>query len=329
MKKAMLLTTPGNRDLCFGKQNVEALRGLVDLKDCCHLLGDLDALRSELAGVEIVCSSWGMMTLDEPFLAAAPELRAVFYAAGSVRGVVTNAMWDRGIVVTSGAAAIAVSVAEFTLALMTLASKKAFDCSRETREARTFKRRDDIRGMYETRIGMIAGGHVGRKVIELLRNYTVAVFCCDPFLTGERARELGVTPMSLEEVFRTCDIVSLHAPNIPSTEHMVTGEHFRSMKDGAVFINTARARITKEDELVQELKTGRIFACLDVTDPEPPAPDSPLYELPNVLLTPHLSGSAGHECLRMGAYVVEEVRRYCAGEPLAYPVTREMMQWVA
>jgi len=329
MKRAMLLTTESNRDECFGEEHIASLRALVDLQDCCHLLGDLDALRPHLADVEIICSSWGMMPLDEEFLAAAPRLKAVFYAAGSVRDIVTDAMWDRGILLTNGSAAIGVSVAEFTVALMTLASKKAFLASKTTKEQRRFVHPEHVRGMYQTRIGIIGVGEIGRRVIELLRNYEVSVCCYDPFLPEHKARELGVTPLSLAEIFSTCDVVSLHAPNIPSTHHMITGEHFRSMKDGAVFINTARARITREDELVEELKRGRIFACLDVTDPEPPAPDSPLYELPNVFLTPHLSGSAGHERRRMGAWVVEELRRYCAGEPPAHPVTREMMQWMA
>jgi len=329
MKKAMLLTTEANRELCFGPEHLAALRRMVELKDCCHLLGDLEALRPHLADVEMICSSWGMMPLDEAFLAAAPRLRAVFYAAGSVRAIVSDAMWERGILLTNGSAAIGVSVAEFTVALMVLASKKAFLASRATARERTFVCPEDVRGMYRTRIGIIGVGQIGRRVIELLRGYEVEVFCHDPYLGEHGAAELGATPLSLEEMFRTCDVVSLHAPNIPSTEHMITGEHFRSMKPGAVFINTARGRITRQEELIEELKRGRIFACLDVTDPEPPPPDSPLYELPNVFLTPHMSGSIGHEARRMGAYVVEEVRRYLAGEPPAHPVTREMLEWMA
>ncbi len=329
MKKAMLLTTEANRDLCFGEEHIGALRKLVELTDCCHLIGNLEALRPRLQQTEIICSSWGLMRLDEEFLAAAPRLKAVFYAAGSVRGFVTEAFWDRGILLTNGAAALAVSVAEFTVALITLASKGAFDCNRATRQSRTFARVQPIKGMYQTRIGIIGVGQVGRRVIGLLRSYEVELFCYDPFLGPEQARQLGARPIPLEEMFRTCDVVTLHAPNTASTEHMITGEHFRSMKDGAVFINTARGRIVREDELIEELRRGRIFACLDVTDPEPPPPDSPLYTLPNVFLTPHLSGSAGQECRRMGAYVVEEVRRYCAGLPPAFPVTRAMMQWMA
>jgi len=116
MKKAMLLAPEQNRDSVFGEQHIESLRKLVDLKDCCRLVGDLQALKPHLGDVEIICSTWGMMKVDEEFLAAAPELKAIFYGAGTVRRFATDAMWDRGILLTSAAAANAVSVAEFTRA---------------------------------------------------------------------------------------------------------------------------------------------------------------------------------------------------------------------
>jgi phosphoglycerate dehydrogenase-like enzyme len=329
MKKAMLLSPEQNRDSVFGEQHVESLRKLVDLKDCCRLVGDLQALKPHLGDVEIICSTWGMMKVDEEFLAAAPELKAIFYGAGTVRRFATDAMWDRGILLTSAAAANAVSVAEFTIALITLGAKGAFDCNKLTRENRTFVRREDTPGLHHSAVGVVGVGAVGRRVLELLRDYEVHAYCYDPFLEDDAARELGATPLPLDEIFRRCDVLSVHAPDLPSTRHMITGGHLRSMKDGAVFVNTARGAIVKEDELIEELKRGRIFACLDVTDPEPPAPDSALYDLPNVFLTPHLAGTAGGECRRLGAYVVEEVRRYCAGEPPAYPVTRDMMNRIA
>jgi len=163
----------------------------------------------------------------------------------------------------------------------------------------------------------------------MLRNYEVETCCHDPHLSAERARELGTTPMGLDEIFRTCDVVSLHAANIRATKHMIRGGHFRSMKEGAVFINTARGRIIDEDEMVEVLCEGRIFAFIDVTDPEPPAAESPLYTLPNVFLTPHLAGPQGWEVHRNAEYVIEELRRYLEGREPRYPVTRDMMEWMA
>jgi len=329
MKKAILLLPEGSRERIYGQAHVEALRNLVDLEDCGSLVGDLEALKPHLAEAEIICSGWGMMTMDEEFLAAAPKLKAVLYGAGSVRGFTTEAFWDSGILLTSTWDANAIPVAETTVALIVLALSKAFDCNRLTKQKRSWVRLEDIRGIYGARIGVVGAGMVGKRVLEMLKNYDVTTCCYDPFLGEEQARELGATPVELDEMFRTCDVVSLHAPNIPSTEHMVRGEHFQSMKDGAIFINTARGRIVKEDEMIEELKKARIFACLDVTDPEPPKPDSPLYDLENVFLTPHIAGAVGKDAWRLGAYVVDEMQRYLNGEPPAFPVTRDMMEWMA
>jgi phosphoglycerate dehydrogenase-like enzyme len=328
MKKAILLLPAENRDAIYGKENVEALRKFVDMEDCCGIVGNLEALKPHLADAEIICSGWGMMKMDEDFLAAAPCLKAVFYGAGSVRGFVTDAFWDRSILLTSVWAANGVPVAEWTVAMIVLTTHKAFQANRITKEKRTFARAEKTRGLYRAKIGLIGVGMVGRKVLELLKRYEVTCYTCDPYLAEKEVKRLGATPIELDEMFRTCDVVSLHAANLPSTEHMIRGHHFSSMKDGAAFINTARGRIVKEDEMIQELKAGRIFACIDVTDPEPPASESPLYDLPNVFLTPHLTGAVGDECRRMGALVVEEVRRYCAGEAPAYPVAQEMMEWM-
>jgi len=329
MKKAMLLLSEQNRDRIYGDEQVEQLRSLVDLKDCCCLVDDRDALKRELGEVEIILSGWGMVRLDGELLDAAPKLSAVFYGAGSVRGFVTEEFWARGILLTSASPAIAVTVARTTVALIVVGLRKMLQSAQLTRARRRFARADGIKGLWGASVGIIGVGQIGARVLEMLKDYEVETFCHDPFLGEERARELGATPIGLDDMFRRCDVVSVHAANLPSTEHMVTGSHFRSMKDGAVFINTARGRTVKEDEMIEVLKEGRIFAFIDVTDPEPPEPDSPLYELSNVFLTPHMAGSVGEECRRQGAYVVEEVRRYCQGQPPLYPVTREMMEWMA
>ena len=136
--------------------------------------------------------------------------------------------------------------------------------------------------------------------------------------------------MSLEELFCTCDVVSLHTPNLPQTRGMITGGLLRSMKPGATFVNTARGAVVREAEMVEVLRERPdLWALLDVTDPEPPVEGSPLYSLPNVLLTPHIAGSLGPECRRMGRYMVDELRRYLAGEKLRWQVTKESVERMA
>lgn len=328
MTRAMMLLPQRSRDQIYSPETIAEISRLVELVDATDRIGKLDELRGELASTEIILSGWGMMELNAEFLDAAPRLKAVLYGAGSVREFVTDEFWRRGIRLTSSYRANGIPVAEYTVAVIVLGMKQALQGSQTTCRERRF-RRPDARGLYHARIGVIGAGMVGSEVLNKLKGYAVDTFCHDPYLTAERAEELQTTPMGLEEIFSTCDCVTLHAASIHSTEGMITGAHFRSMKEGAVFINTARGAIVREQEMVDVLKEGRIFAFIDVTEPEPPVPDSPLYTLPNVFLTPHLAGAIGRDRHRQGEYVLEEVKCVLRGEPARYPVTQKMMEWMA
>jgi len=329
MKQAILLLPAGSRDRIYSPEVVGEIRRLVNLTDCSEMAGNLDALRPALADAQIILSGWGMMRMDREFLDAAPRLEAVLYGAGSVRGFVTDEFWERSILLTSTYAANAIPVVEYTIAAIVFGLKQALIASAMTCRERAFTAPETTRGVYGAKIGVIGAGMVGAGVLERLKTYDVTTYCHDPFLSDERARQLGTTKLDLDEMFRTCDVVTLHAASLPSTEHMIAGAHLRSMQEGAVFINTARGRIVKEDEMIEVLREGRIFAFIDVTDPEPPAPDSLLYTLPNVFLTPHSAGSGGNEVHRQGEYVLEELKRFLNGDPPRHPVTKEMMEWMA
>jgi phosphoglycerate dehydrogenase-like enzyme len=150
----------------------------------------------------------------------------------------------------------------------------------------------------------------------------------DPFLTPEEADELGVERASLDEVFSRSDVVSLHAPCFPETVGMVTGRHLGRMRTGATFINTARGALVRQQEMIDVAsRRADLQFVLDVADPEPLPRESPLYELDNVVLTPHIAGSAGNECRRMGRTMVEELDRFIAGQPLHYALTAESVRY--
>jgi phosphoglycerate dehydrogenase-like enzyme len=159
----------------------------------------------------------------------------------------------------------------------------------------------------------------------LLASFNFRVLAYDPFISPSTADELGVKSVSLKELFEQSDVVSLHTPHLAETEGMITGEHFSAMKPNATFINTARAQVVRQDELIEVAKKrSDLQFVLDVVYPEPPEPSSPLYDLQNVVLTPHIAGSVGMECRRMGRYMVEELERFVKGEPLRWAVTHEM-----
>jgi phosphoglycerate dehydrogenase-like enzyme len=170
---------------------------------------------------------------------------------------------------------------------------------------------------------------VGRRVLQLLAHFDVQVLLYDPYVTAEEARSLGAEKVELDELFARSDIVSVHAPALPETRHLVNAARLALMKDGAVLINTARGALVDEAALVEELRRRRLWACLDVTDPEPPPPGSPLLSCPNLTLTPHLAGSIGRARARLGALAAEELRRFFAGEPPLYQVTQEMLSRMA
>ncbi|GBF72242.1 hypothetical protein PA598K_00480 [Paenibacillus sp. 598K] len=277
-----------------------------------------------LEDVEVLFSGWGAPKLDEAFLKAAPHLKMVFYGAGSVKGMVTEAFWKRGIRLTSAYAANAIPVAEYTVSQIVFALKNGWRLSRAYQGRNTNRSAQPdvpVVGTFGSTVGLISLGMIARQVCQRLQAYDMNVITYDPFATREQAEALGVQLCSLDELFERSDVVSLHAPWLDETVGMITGEHFRRMKPGATFLNTARGAIIREPEMIEALQERPdLFAILDVTYPEPPVDDSPLYTMPNVVLTPHIAGSMGNEIARMGMYMADELSRYLAGETLAWEI---------
>jgi phosphoglycerate dehydrogenase-like enzyme len=134
----------------------------------------------------------------------------------------------------------------------------------------------------------------------------------------------------LETLFAESEVVSLHTPSLPATRGLITRPLLASLKPRATFINTSRGAVVDEPGLIEVLQQRPdLMALLDVTDPEPPVSGSPLYTLPNVFLTPHIAGSLAGECARMGDLAVEECRRFLAGEPLRWSITRGQAERMA
>jgi phosphoglycerate dehydrogenase-like enzyme len=282
--------------------------------------------RGKLDNVECIFSGWGMPKMDAAFFEVFPSLKVLFYGAGAVQGFVTDEAWVRGVQIANANVANGFSVAEYTASNILLCLKQVWQIAlRIKHEGRYIKQaHGEAAGVYGSTVGIISLGAIGRMVIERLRSSQVKLIAYDPFVEEAHAKQLGVEMCSLEDVFRHADVVSLHTPWLPETVGMITGDHFRLMKPNASFINTARGAVVREDEMIDALRErSDLFALLDVTYPEPPAEDSPLLTLPNVIITPHIAGSMGEECRRMGRSMVDELERWLAGEPFKHCVTRE------
>ncbi|WP_026571922.1 hydroxyacid dehydrogenase [Sediminibacillus terrae] len=284
-----------------------------------------------LKQADVIFSGWNGPELDESFLETAERLKVIFYAAGSVKPIVTDAVWKRNVKITSAVRANAIPVIEFTLSQVLFCLKNGWQFVRQVKREKQFPEKPYyIAGAFQSKVGLISLSTVGRGVADQLKHFDVEVLAYDPCVEKKQAEQLGVRLCSLEEIFQQSDVVSLHTPLLEDTRGMIRGEHFAMMKQHASFINTARGGIIRQSELVHVLmERTDLTAVLDVTEPEPPAADSPLYQMENVVLTPHLAGSEGAECGRMGMYMLEELKRYVSGEQLKWQVNPDNLHFQA
>lgn len=318
----------------FGPTELARLRALADLPATLHVERlDTPQARALLADVEVLITSWGCPPIDADVLAAAPRLRAVLHAAGTVRQLCTDALWERGVVVTTSAGANAVPVAEFTLGAIILAGKRAPYLAAAAREGAPdwFRHRDrfGVASNHDVTVGVVGFSRIGRLTVGLLQPLGWRVLVHDPVVDADAIRAAGAEPTSLDDLLRRSDVVTVHAPDLPSTRGMIGARELGLMRDHTTLINTARGAIVDTEALTRECVSGRLNAMLDVTDPEPLPRTSPLYRLPNVMLTPHIAGSQGPETRRMSAHTLDELERLVRGEPLVSQVRREQLAVIA
>lgn len=293
-----------------------------------ELIKDLSILNK----VEVIFSSWGAPHFDKTILDAAPNLKIVFYAAGSIKKVVSDEFWDKGIRITTANSANAIPVAEFTLACTILGLKNTLAMKNLIKDTKEYPKPGtrNIKGGFKAKIGLISLGEIARYTLDLYRKFDYDVMVYDPFLSSEEAKSLNVEMVDLETLFKKSDVVSLHTPLLDSTRGMIKKHHFLSMKENTTFINTARGAIVNEPEMIEALQARPdITAFLDVVYPEPPSKDSLLYEMKNVFLTPHIAGSEGSEVSRMGNLMLKEFKLYLENKKLDYEVSAEEFERMA
>lgn len=314
----------------FREDDLARLRAVADVR----ILGSnqFGIIQPLLGDVDLLLGSWGVPKLTTELLAAAPRLKAVCYAAGSVKGFVTPEAYARGVIITTAMHANAIPVAQVTVALVTLANKSWFACQDAIRRLgrQGYLHRDDRHpGNFGTTVGIVGFGAIGRLVVADLVRMDLDVLVADPFAKEADVRALGARLAPLLEVAQRSAVLSIHAPDIPQCAKMINAEVLAAMPDGATLLNTARGRLIDEEALIAELRTGRITAHLDVTHPEPPAEGSELYKLPNCHLTPHRAGSSAREVQRMGRYAIDECIAIIEGREPRFRVLESMLATMA
>ena len=291
------------------------------------------AARAVLAQIDILVTGWGCPMVTAEVVKAAPRLKLIAHAAGTVKFTLAPAVYDAGIRVTHAADANAVPVAEFTLAAIIFANKRVFELRDRYRadpaRRTSYALMDEPIGNYHRTIGLVGASRIGRKVARMLEGFDFKILVSDPFVQPGDPVLAKAELVDLEVLMARSDVVSIHAPALPSTRAMIGASQLRLMKDGAAFINTARGALIDEAALIAELETGRIHAVIDVTDPEIPERGSPFYSLPNVFLTPHVAGAVGTERLRLGQMAIEEIERFVSGVPMEFEIEPALLERLA
>lgn len=317
----------------YDDKTICELQKFCDIEKKIYEKADVVREPSLFSNVEFIFSTWGMPSFSETEIKTCfPALKCVFYAAGTVQHFAREFL-NCGVKVFSAWAANAVPVAEMTVAQIILANKGYFLTNRlyhaQGRQVanEAFKK---CNGNYGETVGIIGAGMVGKHVIQMLKNYNLKVLVFDPFLSNEKANELGVEKCSLECLFEKAFVVSNHLANNEQTKGIINYNLFKRMRENAVFINTGRGAQVVEEDLACILKERLdLTALLDVTTKEPPVENHPFYTLENCLLTPHIAGSAGDEVARMGEYMLNEFKAYISNETTKYEVNIKMLETMA
>lgn len=285
---------------------------------------DKNELIKLLDGADACITSWEVAPLDAEIMASASNLKAVVHMGGSVKRLVSDELFEKGVKVFGASPVLAETVAETALGFMIMGMKKGWEIAAIVkdggwRDCSCWPPRE-LRGKT---VGIIGASQVGRHLIKLLKLFNVNILVYDPFLSKEDAVLMNVKRVSMMELAADSDVISLHPPVNENTKKMLNGNIFKVMKDDALIVNTARGVLIDESALIKELEEGRFYAVLDVSDPEPPGEDSPLRKLPNVTLFPHFAGCI-EDCSDMSMRAAEELRRFFSGESALYEITREM-----
>ena len=331
--KAIFVSVSGKENIerAYKKETREILEQRYQFEEGIYDLETINEKRFQ--DVEIIFSTWGMLKLTAAEAKQYfPNLKAIFYAAGSVQEFASDFMAN-GVKIFSAFQANAIPVAEFTIAQIILANKGYFLSQLlykrgEFDKASRFSR--SLPGTWGDRVGIIGVGAVGKKVIELLKPFHLKILVFDPYLPEKDRIAMGVESVSLDKIFSSCLCISNHLANNEKTKGMLDYKYFSQMRENAVFINTGRGAQVVEEDLVRALRESpERTALLDVTYPEPVLPDHPFYKLDNIFISPHIAGSLGDEIGRMGAYMLAASTAFTDKKPLIYEVTEGMLATMA
>ncbi len=321
--RVLCIPTSKHIEYVFSKESLERLESRFNVT-----FNDIDRdytseeVAAKVKGFDALITGWGSPPLTEEVFENADRLKIIAHSAGSVKymlskDVVQRYIIPRRVCVCNTPKAIAYNVAETTLGLLIMASRRLVDHIVGIREKPAWRDPDiprDVKSLNGSTIGIVGASLVGREVIRLLEPFDIKILVYDRYLSEWESGRLNVEKASLEDLFRRSDFVSIHAPMTEETYHLIDQRHLKLLRDGAVLVNTSRGRVIDHEALIKESETGRILVALDVTDPEPLPPDSPLRKLKNVMITPHVAGQGSYGIKKIGEMTLQALGDFFSGK---------------
>ncbi|MDH2328175.1 hydroxyacid dehydrogenase [Cereibacter sp. SYSU M97828] len=256
--------------------------------------------------------------IDGSVFDAAPRLRVISKHGAGVDNIDVDAASARGIPVLNAAGANAVSVAEHAIALLFAVAKKVIPLDQSIRNGRWEKSGFQGRELAGSVMGLVAFGAIARQTARFAKGLGMTVRAYDPYTSADVFAAEGVDRVeSVDELFATSDVLSLHSPLTPATKHIVNEARLATMKRGAIIINTARGGLIDEPALAAALAEGRIFgAGLDTFAQEPPPADHPFWAETRLVLSPHIAGVTAAANIRVGIEAAQGIVDILAGKPV-------------
>ena len=273
-----------------------------------------EEIKKRIRDVDVCMTGWGSVQYDRDILEKAEKLRVIAHTGGSVAGLVSEFLYERGIWVVSGNNLYAESVAEGTIAYILSALRKIPYFYNELQKGHWIWAGDYYNeGLLDQNIGLVGFGAISKHLVKMLSPFRVKIKAYDPYVSDEVFKEYGVERASLEDIFSTSKIISLHVARTPATYHLIGKELLRLIPDDALLVNTARASIVDTEALIEELQKNRFKAFLDVYDVEPLPADSKLLGLPNALLIPHMGGPTIDRRKLVTSSLIDDIKRIYEG----------------
>jgi phosphoglycerate dehydrogenase-like enzyme len=323
------------KDRFLTPEILERLQGIGEVE---VVVDSADLPRSEYVDLyrnkDIVLTTWNTPDIDREVLEAASDVKLISHCGGEVRPFITPELFDLrpDIVLCNVSKVMAQPVAEYVLCVTLAMMRSLFDFREWVKHDGNWwsyeKESWDV-SLLHKKVGIIGLGQIARELIKLLEPFDVDLVIFSDYMTDEQAAEQGYKQESLESIFSTCDVISLNAASTPENRHKVNRSLLKLIKPGAVFVNSSRGMLVDEEALVDELRTGRFKAAIDVTFPEPPDADSPLRDMPNLLITPHIAGPTPDQWIWMMRAAVDNIETFLSSGQVSCRIDRERFSYMA